>query len=85
MYTIDRKEVRTVKTSKKRELKPFSFKVEDGDFSNYTHPGGIINRCIAVAITDKGVAIRDSKLTNSPTLFFRKSEWTAFVNRIKQS
>ena len=70
---------------KKRELKAFSFQVKDGDFSNYTHPGGIINRCVAVAITPKGVALRDSKLKNSPTLFFRKSEWKAFVQRIKQS
>ncbi|HYV33230.1 MAG TPA: DUF397 domain-containing protein [Candidatus Limnocylindria bacterium] len=68
----------------KRELKPFSFKVNDGDFNNYTNPGGIINRCIAVAIKPRGVAIRDSKRNDSPTLFFRHSEWKSFVSFVKR-
>ncbi len=67
--------------------KKFSFPVEDDQFqtSSYTHKGGIINRCVMVATTDKGRAIRDTKDTkkNKTTLFFNPEEWDAFIKGVK--
>jgi hypothetical protein len=64
----------------------FSFPVEDSDFklSSYTHPGGIINRCVKVAIKPKGVALRDSKDKTNTTLFFNHEEWDAFLKGAKE-
>lgn len=74
-----------MKTQQKKK-KPFSFPVNDSDFhtSTYTHPGGIINRCVKVAITNKGVAVRDSKDATNNTLYFKKSEWKAFIKGVKE-
>lgn len=65
--------------------KKFSFSVKDADFkkSSYSHPGGIINQCVAVAKTDQGVAVRDTKNKTGSTLFFRHDEWDAFVAGVK--
>ncbi len=65
--------------------KQFSFPVEDSDFqtSSYTHPGGIITRCVKVAIKKKGVALRDSKDPGNKTLFFKLGEWNAFIKGVK--
>lgn len=67
--------------------KNFSFAVQDSQFktSKYTHPGGIINKCVRVAITKDGVALRDSKdsKVNKTTLFFNPDEWDAFIKGVK--
>lgn len=66
----------------------FSFPVEDDQFktSSYTNPGGIINRCVKVAITKHGVAVRDSKdkKAKPATLFFTHAEWEAFIKGAKE-
>lgn len=63
----------------------FQFKVTDADFkkSSYSHPGGIINRCVSVAVTPNGVAVRDTKDVKKETLFFTTDEWSAFVQGVK--
>ncbi|HEY4503985.1 MAG TPA: DUF397 domain-containing protein [Candidatus Paceibacterota bacterium] len=62
-----------------------SFSVEDNDFrtSSFTHPGGIINRCVLVAMKEEGVAVRDTKDSSKTTLFFNHDEWKAFINGVK--
>ncbi len=67
-------------------VKPFMFPVEDGQFktSTYTHPGGIINRCVKVAIRPEGVALRDSKDSSNTTLYFKPEEWDAFLRGAKE-
>ena len=74
----------------RKEIKKprFSFRVNDNDFktSSYTHPGGVINRCVRVLIDEKGVALRDSKnkgKKRQTTLFFNNEEWKAFIDGIK--
>jgi hypothetical protein len=63
----------------------FKFPVNDSQFktSSYTNPGGIINRCVNVAMTSDGVAVRDTKDPDKTTLFFRKDEWEAFIKGVK--
>lgn len=64
-------------------MKEFSFPVSDDDFM--PSMGWCKNRpkCVVVAMKSEGVAVRDSKLANSPTLFFTHEEWTAFTNGVK--
>ena len=64
---------------------PFTFPVADEDFkkSSYSHPGGIITRCVQVAKTAQGVAIRDSKDASKKTLFYTHEEFQAFVQGAK--
>ena len=63
----------------------FSLLVSDQDFkkSSYTNPGGIINRCVAVAIKPKGVAVRNSNDPTKNTVFFTNDEWMAFIGGVK--
>lgn len=65
--------------------KKFSFSVADQDFkkSSYTNPGGIINRCVAVAIKSEGVAVRNSNDPTKNTTFFTPEEWEAFIRGVK--
>ena len=60
------------------------FPVNDEDFkkSSYTHPGGIINHCVAVAIKPEGVAVRNSNDTTKNTVFFTNDEWRAFTQGV---
>lgn len=51
--------------------------------SSYSNPGGIINRCVAVARLDGRVAVRDTKDPNKITLEFTSDEWRAFVQGVK--
>lgn len=66
-------------------LGKFSFPVEERDFktSSFTQRGGIITRCIQVAIRPEGVALRDGKDPAGPTLFFTKDEFAAFACGVK--
>lgn len=64
---------------------PFSFPVDDSHFvkSSYTNPGGIINRCVSVAIRPEGVAVRNSNDETKKTVFFTVQEWDAFIKGAK--
>jgi hypothetical protein len=39
--------------------------------------------CVAVAKSDAGFLVRDSKDDNSPVLRFTTEEWSAFVSGVK--
>lgn len=43
--------------------------------------------CVEVAIDDKGVYVRDSKMNgpDDPVLFFSDAEWAAFLQGVKNS
>jgi len=72
----------------RRDLKmKFKFSVEDSAFkkSSYTNPGGIINRCVAVAITPDGVAVRNSNDKSKNTVFYTRNEWKAFIDGVKNN
>lgn len=64
--------------------KRFAFKTVDSDFkkSSYTHPGGIINYCVEVAITPAGVAVRNSNDPTKRTAHFTREEWKRFVQGV---
>lgn len=68
-------------------MEKFTFPVTDDQFkkSSYTHPGGIINRCVAVAITQYGVAVRNSNDPTKNTVFFTNDEWDAFVKGVRNN
>jgi hypothetical protein len=79
---------RQPKKKRRRKLVPHKqFAVQDEDFkkSSYTHPGGIITRCVAVAIKPHGVAVRNSLDPNKNTVFFTTEEWDAFVKGVKNN
>lgn len=59
----------------------FSFPVDDSQFkkSSYSHPGGIITKCVEVAHTSHGVAMRNSNDPTKNTVFFTKDEFSAFL------
>ena len=61
-----------------QQVREFSFPVKDRDFRTSSWTGGIICRCVQVAVTPHGVAIRDSKDVSNKTLFFTPQEWQAF-------
>ncbi|OHA26274.1 MAG: hypothetical protein A3C06_02425 [Candidatus Taylorbacteria bacterium RIFCSPHIGHO2_02_FULL_46_13] len=58
--------------------------IPDSSFvkSSYSQPGGIIN-CVAVARTEKMVAVRDTKDPSKTTLSFTHSEWKAFLKGVR--
>lgn len=87
MHTTQSPEVLTGQVQNTSQFEEKRFPVKDGDFitSSYTHQGGIINRCVAVAITPQGVAVRDTKDSQKTTLFFNHDEWDAFVKGVKES
>ena len=58
------------------------FPVKDKDFRKSAQ-SRIITWCVAVAVTPKGVAVRDTKDPRKKTLFFTKGEWRAFVKGVK--
>jgi hypothetical protein len=62
----------------------FSFPVKDEQFkkSSRSQPGGIIN-CVAIAKVEEGVAVRDTKDGTKTTLYFKHSEWKAFLEGAK--
>ncbi len=66
-----------------QDNKPFSFHVKDTDFRTSSWTGGVIARCVKVAITPSGVALRDSKDAGKTTLFFKRDEWDAFLKGAK--
>ena len=63
-------------------MRPFRFPVKNSDFKK-SSCSRIITWCVAVAITPKGVAVRDTKDNKKRTLFFTRDEWKAFVAGVK--
>jgi hypothetical protein len=59
----------------------FRFPVKDSEFRH----GWCGNRpkCVAVAVTEHGVAVRDTKDKAKNTLFFTTDEWSAFTDAVK--
>jgi len=64
------------------------------DMVNTDHVGAVVawrrsarcgesGTCVEVAQIDQGIAVRDSKNPDSPTLFFDRSEWEVFVAGIR--
>lgn len=41
------------------------------------------NSCVEVAVTENGVAIRDSKLRRGPVLEFEKAVWEDFIAGVR--
>jgi len=39
--------------------------------------------CVEVSAADEAVAVRDSKLADSPILWFSSAGWTAFLDALK--
>lgn len=66
-----------------KNKRKFSFRVSPEVFKTSSWTGGTIARCVKVAITPRGVAVRDSKDVNDNTLFFKKREWDAFLKGAK--
>jgi Domain of unknown function (DUF397) len=48
--------------------------------SSYSGSG---NNCVQVSASDPGVAVRDSKDPNGPTLVFSPQHWRTFVAAVK--
>jgi hypothetical protein len=44
---------------------------------------GANGNCVEVAITDEGVAVRDTKDRSKPAHVFTRAEWDAFVGGVK--
>lgn len=57
---------------------PNPFEKEGFKLSSLTHKCC----CVAVRMGDT-IEIRDTKNPNSPTLFFNKEEWNAFIGGVK--
>ena len=51
--------------------------------SSYSHPGGIIATCVAVAIHEDGVSVRNSNDPDKKAVNFTHSEWKAFTKGVK--
>ena len=60
----------------------FRFPVDDDEFKQYGWCGNR-RKCVSVAITKQGVAVRDTKDETKHTLFFTKAEWKAFTKGVK--
>lgn len=61
----------------------FQFPVKDSQFKTSSWTGGIIARCVMVAKTRRGVALRDTKDPSKKTLFYTHPEWDAFLKGVK--
>ena len=61
----------------------FSFPVANGDFVKASFSKNNPKTCVEVARKPEGVAMRDSKNSDGPVLFFTHAEFTAFVNGAK--
>ncbi|MEK7463536.1 MAG: DUF397 domain-containing protein [Patescibacteria group bacterium] len=74
-----------MKTNNSSDAGALTFPVKDTDFvkSSYSHPGGIITRCVSVAVKPEGVAIRDTKDPSKATQFYTREEWNAFIKAAK--
>jgi len=64
----------------------FRFPVKDEDFMKSSQSTAQpLLWCVAVAVTPRGVAVRDTKDSRKKTLFFTRNEWKAFIKGVKKS
>ena len=66
---------------KKRSKIPFN--PLDEDFKKSSWSKNNPKTCVTVAMSDKGVAVRDSKDSSKSTQFYTHAEWQAFVAGVK--
>lgn len=59
-----------------------STRFKDGDFVKSSWSKNNPKTCVTVARDAEGVALRDSKDPNSPTLEFNNDEWFAFIKGV---
>jgi hypothetical protein len=64
-------------------MNKFMFPVKNSQFKTSSWTGGVIARCVQVARTKKGVAVRDSKDPTRTTLYYLNEEWEAFIKGCK--
>lgn len=65
--------------------KPLRFEVQDADFTKSSDtPPIYFAKCVEVARTPQGVAVRDTKDESKTTLFYTHDEWSAFVSGVKK-
>lgn len=70
--------------SKAKGRYDFKFEVNDQDFKRSGWCGSR-PKCVMVAKTPDGVAVRDSKDDTKTTLFYTHDEWEAFVLGVKNN
>lgn len=77
--------INTGLTIPEEEMVDKSFDVKEEDFKTSSHTGRNLSkwRCVQVARTPQGVALRDSKDKTKKTLFFTNEEWVAFTKGVK--
>ena len=61
----------------------FKFPVADSDFKKAK--GSTRFFCVGVAITEQGVAVRNTKDESKDTVFFTHEEWRVFVSGVKNN
>ena len=61
--------------------KPFN--VRDEDFKTSSWSKNNPKTCVAVAIKEEGVAVRDSNDSSCKTIYFIHDEWGAFISGAK--
>ena len=69
--------------TKTKNRSGFNFPVNDEQFKKSTWSQNNPKTCVMVAVTEEGVALRDSKDLTKQTLYFNHDEWTAFVKGVK--
>lgn len=62
-------------------IEPFVTKDEDFRVSSWSKNNP--KTCVAVAVKDEGVAIRNSNDSSRRTLYFTHDEWQAFIAGVK--
>jgi len=55
------------------------FRVKDEDFRVSSWSKNNPKTCVAVAVKNAGIAIRNSNDSGRKTLFFSRDEWNAFI------
>jgi len=58
-------------------VKTFRVKAEDFRVSSWSKNNP--KTCVAVAIKDAGIAVRNSNDSSRKTVFFSRDEWSAFI------
>lgn len=62
-------------------IEPFG--VKDGDFMVSSWSKNNPKTCVAVAIKEEGVAVRNSNDSGIKTVYFSRNEWSAFIAGVK--
>jgi len=61
------------------------FEVKDSQFVTSFLLKNNPKTCVAVAITEQGIAVRNSNDESKNTIFFTKDEWGAFIKGVNNS